>query len=381
VPSERAYALVRGAAQTAYEAVPGARFALRGDSTLRGHVLEEYLALRDATMPGSHPVLLLVMALPSAGRVTVDGVHWMESQGRRIPLHETEYARDPAFGYESARLLTWAEERTDGLLPAEAGGELDLRELRRRGADAIADGLLALSGKGRAAAFVPDAETVEDLALIAAGLDRALNEGARVIVRSAPAFVGIASGTTARELEVPPLADHGILVVCGSHVPTTTRQLAQLLEARPGSLVEVDVEALASAHPEAEIARAAATCEALLASARLAVVATPRERPGALRTLEAGEQIALNLARVVADLPGRPRTVVAKGGITSAVTLRVGLGSTAADVVGPVLPGVSFWRARDRAEEPVDYFVVPGNVGGDALLVELVDLLETGRSE
>jgi uncharacterized protein YgbK (DUF1537 family) len=61
------------------------------------------------------------------------------------------------------------------------------------------------------------------------------------------------------------------------------------------------------------------------------------------------------------------------------VTLRVGIGATAADVVGPVLPGVSFWRARSSEGERVDFFVVPGNVGDDALLAELVDVLETGR--
>jgi uncharacterized protein YgbK (DUF1537 family) len=378
--AERAYAVVHDAATTVSDAMPTARLALRGDSTLRGHILEEYLALRDATMPGSEPVLLLVMALPSAGRVTVGGVHWIESGGRRTPLHETEYARDEAFGYDSAHLLTWAEQRTKGLLAAEAGRELPLDELRGRGSDGVAEALVALSSRRRAAAFVPDAETIDDLALVAVGLERALEEGAQVIVRSAPAFVGAASGTTADGLVAPPRAGDGILLVCGSHVATTTRQLERLVETRPGSLLEVDVDALASPSPDAEISRVARAAETLLASSRLAVVATPRERPEGLRTLTAGERVADNLARVVERLSGRPRTVVVKGGITSAVTLRVGLGATAADVVGPVLPGVSFWRARCREGKNVHYFVVPGNVGSDTLLVELVELLETGRA-
>jgi uncharacterized protein YgbK (DUF1537 family) len=61
------------------------------------------------------------------------------------------------------------------------------------------------------------------------------------------------------------------------------------------------------------------------------------------------------------------------------VTLRAGLGATAADVIGPVLPGVSHWRASSDAGGDVDFFVVPGNVGDDALLTDLVDLLGTGR--
>jgi uncharacterized protein YgbK (DUF1537 family) len=59
--------------------------------------------------------------------------------------------------------------------------------------------------------------------------------------------------------------------------------------------------------------------------------------------------------------------VVAKGGITSCVTLRDGFGATEADVVGPLLPGVSRWRTED-----LDYVVVPGNVGDEHLLADVV---------
>jgi uncharacterized protein YgbK (DUF1537 family) len=59
---------------------------------------------------------------------------------------------------------------------------------------------------------------------------------------------------------------------------------------------------------------------------------------------------------------------VAKGGITSAVTARNGLGARSARVIGPILPGVVLWRLPDGT----DYLVVPGNVGGPDLLVEVV---------
>ena len=65
--------------------------------------------------------------------------------------------------------------------------------------------------------------------------------------------------------------------------------------------------------------------------------------------------------------------MVAKGGITSCVTLRDGLGVGAAEVVGPVLPGVSLWRAGE-----LDYLVVPGNVGDDRLLADIVALVLGG---
>ena len=67
-------AFVAEAARVALEGAPDATVVLRGDSTLRGHVLEEYLGVRDVVAPSGWPVLLLVPALPSAGRVTIDGV-------------------------------------------------------------------------------------------------------------------------------------------------------------------------------------------------------------------------------------------------------------------------------------------------------------------
>src|SRR3954452_2392232 len=85
-PPAKAYELVHRAALTALDIAPGAQLVARGDSTLRGHVWEEYRAIRDAATPGAWPPLLLVPALPSAGRITVDGVHLLERDGERTPL-------------------------------------------------------------------------------------------------------------------------------------------------------------------------------------------------------------------------------------------------------------------------------------------------------
>ena len=107
--------------------------------------------------------------------------------------------------------------------------------------------------------------------------------------------------------------------------------------------------------------------------ARLAVVATSRLRPLGTETLDAGERVAAGIAAVAGAVEPRPSVVVAKGGITSCVTLRDGLGVAAAEVVGPVLPGVSLWRAGE-----LDYLVVPGNVGDDRLLADIVALVLGG---
>ena len=371
LPPDRVEPLVSDAARVAREAASDARVVLRGDSTLRGHLLEEYLGVRSVVASGRWPVLLLVPALPAAGRITVDGVHLFVRDGVPTPLHETEYANDGVFAYASARLLDWAEERSDGLFRAGDGAELSLAALRVGGHATVSNALCELGARGRPAAFAPDAETEDDLALIAAGLAAAEAEGCEVIVRCAPAFAGVLAGTTARERALLPRGKR-VLVVCGSYVPQTTRQLARLRDTYPDAVLEADVGALVDGDHEAEAGRLCRLTSELLDRTGLAVVATPRERPGTALSLEAGDRVAAGLAGVVTRIVPHPDVIVAKGGITSAVTLRDGVGAAEAEVVGPVEPGVSRWSARWPGGEPLDYLVVPGNVGDDELLARLV---------
>jgi uncharacterized protein YgbK (DUF1537 family) len=348
---ERAQAIVANAAAAAM-AGGLTLFALRGDSTLRAHLVEEYLAVCNVVHDGRRPPILLVPALPHAGRVTVGGIHMIERNGVRTPLHETEYARDPNFGYSDARLLAWAEERSGGLFRREEGREVS--------PDGVGDALLEL--QGRTAAVVPDAETLADLETIAAGLRAAASEGAEVVVRSAPTFVGVLAGNLAAG-PAPAPRTRRLLVLCGSYVPATTRQLNVLLARFPDSLVEVDVHALASGSPAREIAQAA---QARLDEVGLAVVATQRERESV--SLEQGERIAHNLALVARGVDAG--VLIAKGGITSAVTARIGLGARMAICRGPLVDGVALWDVGR-----VPYVVFPGNVGSDDTLREVVEMI------
>ena len=366
--------LVTETAAMARRALPEAEVMLRGDSTLRGHLVEEYRGLRAACFPDVAPVLLLVPALPAAGRVTVGGVHLLDRDGRRTPLHRTEYARDPVLGYSDARLLRWAEERSGGYFAASAGREVHLPQLRRRGGDAIAATLADVMSGGRPAVCAADAETVADLEVVAAGLRQARAAGVAVAVRCGPTFVGVLSGALAREPAAPPAVTGPVLVVCGSFVATATRQLAALEAAHPGTLVEADAAALASPDACSELARLAAAVSDRLRRRRLAVLATPRHRPPA-GDLGVQARVAANLAAVLDRLDEQPELVIAKGGVTSAVTARVGLRARRADVIGPVADGVGLWQLHRPHAGMLAYLVVPGNVGEDGLLADLVALV------
>lgn len=366
--------------RTVYEAATAARLGagsspvvLRGDSTLRAHLLEEYLGVRDALHPGLRPPLLLIPALPAAGRITIDGVHLLERDGERVALHHTPYARDPSFAYDDARLVQWAHDRSGGHFPRSAGVEIALGEVRAGGPGAIADALMRLAARDGPCVCVPDAESPADLAIIAAGLDQAWRSGASVIVRCAPAFVGALAGNTAVGHVAPPSSAGGLLVICGSYVPTTTRQLAAVVAAHPGALIEVDVLALAGPRPQPEIARTAAAARERLTATGLAIVSTPRQRPASTTSLRAGERIAQHLAEVLLAIDPYPGAVLAKGGITSHVTAAVGLQADGADVVGPIADGVALWSVPTGRGSRIPYVVFPGNVGGDAHLLSVVE--------
>jgi uncharacterized protein YgbK (DUF1537 family) len=354
---------VAEAAAATFAALPDPLVVLRGDSTLRAHLLEEYEGLRDARSDGGSPVLLLVPALPHAGRTTVGGVHFLERAGQRIPLHATEYARDGGFAYRDARLLQWAEDRSGGFFARAHGREV--------APAAVGDALLELSAAPAPAVCVPDVASNVDLAEVRDGLLTALEAGADIIVRAGPAFAALLSGRAATSLVHAPRASSGVLVICGSHVPTTTRQLAVLAATRRDAFVDVDLDAMTSLDAEDEIERSTRAARAALDRSRLAVVATPRD-PRALSP-DDGARLALNLASVAGRLADRADVVIAKGGITSDVTLRDGIGADSAHVVGPVADGVALWRVERPDGGALAYLVVPGNVGDDDLLARLVD--------
>jgi uncharacterized protein YgbK (DUF1537 family) len=376
VPAE-AEAVTREAAAAAAAAFPGAPTFLRGDSTLRAHLAPEYRGLRDAVFPGREPVLVLVPALPAAGRVTEGGVHYLERDGERVPLAETEYARDPDFAYSSSRLLEWAEERSGGLFAAASGHEPQLEEPRERGPEGLADALAGLARAGGPAALAVDSVGIADLELLAAGLRRAFAAGAEAIVRCAPALVGVFSGTAAGGYVQAP-QEGPVLVLCGSHVPTSSRQLERLLARRPASAVWVRPARLAGAGAEEEIEAAAEAAARLLERDGLAVLATEREIYENGDRLRSGAAIASGLAAILAAVRARAGVVVSKGGITSAVNVREGLGSALAQVRGPLRDGISLWSVDTPEREALPFVVFPGNVGGEEDLAEIVEQLGAG---
>ncbi len=375
--------VVRAALEAAAAASVRVDFVSRSDSTLRGHFpLEPDVIASEISRAGGTSVsnVIVVPAFPDAGRITVHGTHGMLDGGDFTPIGDTEFAKDSTFGFRSSRLADWVEEKSYGRFAASDVVEVDV-DVLRHSAEAVAE-VLRRAPEG--APIVVDAVVEEDLVQLALGLEIVEAEGRSFVYRVGPPFVRARIGQRRRDpLDTDQLGPegtaHGGLIVVGSHVGLTSRQLAHLIAHHDlASIVEIDVPRLLDpATGPQEVSRAVdAVSGALLhgdvvlhTSRTLVRTEDPDE---SLRISRQVSQAVVDTVHAVAE--GRtPRFVIAKGGITSSDVATRGLDIGRAHVRGSLFPGiVSVWEAVDGLAAGIPYVVFAGNVGDDTSLTEAV---------
>lgn len=204
---EEAARVVRSAMETVLEVNRelGCRliFISRSDSCLRGHFPLETDVMRQVLQEygvNVWPRVPFCPALIEAGRVTVDGVHYMKDGERLIPVSETEFARDNVFAYHTSVLSDYIREK--GADPAEYQ--------------------------------IVNAATYEELYAFADSLYHDIKDfSGAVVIRSSSSLPKAMSGIGDKPLLDRSMLKHdgvGCFIV-GSHVQKTTRQLNALLSA------------------------------------------------------------------------------------------------------------------------------------------------------
>ena len=379
LPADRAAAVTRAVCQNLARArdalardgqAVGLRLVSRSDSTLRGHFPVETDALNEAL--GPFDALFLVPAFLEGGRITRDGIHYVVQGADAVPAHETEFAQDSVFGYRHSYLPDYVEEKTAGRIPADRVTVLDRAAL----ADpALAERLAALRD---GACCAVDAVEAEDLDRFAAAVETALGEGKRFLFRSGASLVKAVVDLPSQPLspasmhELVRSAAPGVVLV-GSYVAQTSRQLEALFTAADVTPIEVSVDRVETEREalEAELIEAVARAHA---DGRTPVVFTSRaeRRPGSAEArLALGVQISEVLMQVVRNLPATTGFLISKGGITSNDTLSQGLALGVARLQGQIAPGCSVVRCPDDHPRypglPVVIF--PGNVGDEQALL------------
>jgi uncharacterized protein YgbK (DUF1537 family) len=364
----------------------------RSDSTLRGHVIAEVTALdavrREVTGHGFDGVLL-VPAYLEAGRFTAGDVHWARVGGEAQPVGETEFARDATFGFSSSNLCEFVAEKSGGTTRPDQVHSLTLDDIRRGGPGRVAD---MLAGVTDGAFVVVNAVEYADLDVVVLGLLEAEAAGKSFLYRTGPSFVQALAGLDPqlplRAADIWPTArpsGHGLVVV-GSHVGLTSRQVAVARERGGVTEVELEVDAVTDpgrrdthiAEVTTRVVAALGRSDVLLFTSRTLL----RDRDPAV-SLEIARRVSTAVIEVVRGaVVAKPAWVVAKGGITSHDVAVRGLGIRRATVLGQLLPGlVSVFQPVEALPEIVGtpYVVFAGNVGDETTLAYVIDLFR-GRT-
>uniref|UniRef100_A0A2P2JJM3 Uncharacterized protein LOC100779987 isoform X2 n=1 Tax=Rhizophora mucronata TaxID=61149 RepID=A0A2P2JJM3_RHIMU len=354
---------------------------LRGDSTLRGHFPEEAEAA--VSVLGEMDAWILCPFFLQGGRYTIGDVHYVTDSDRLVPAGETEFAKDAAFGYKSSNLCEWVEEKTLGRIPASSVISISIQLLRNGGPDAVCELLCSLQ---KGSTCIVNAASERDMAVFSAGMIQAELKGKSFLCRTAASFVSSRIGIIPKAPMLP--KDLGInkdwkggLVVVGSYVPKTTKQVEEL-KMHCGQIlrsIEVSVNKLAMKSLEdrdEEINVAAEMADCYLGAGKDTLIMTSRELitgKTPYESLEINFKVSSALVEIVRRISTRPRYILAKGGITSSDIATKALEAKCARIVGQALAGVPLWQLGPESKHPgVPYIVFPGNVGDSKALAEVV---------
>jgi uncharacterized protein YgbK (DUF1537 family) len=327
---------------------------------------------------------LIIPALIGGGRYTINDVHYVTDGDWLVPVGESPYAQDATFGYRSSNLKDWVEEKTGGRIAAEQVHSISLQEIRRAGPVAVQRQLLELP---KGSICVVNAVSRRDVEVFTLGALGAEHQGRRFLYRTGPSFVPVRIGMPPYPLldrtHLPqPVTNSGGLIIVGSYVPNTSRQVEVLLQQRRVCSVEVQVQNLiTSEQRESEIRRAADLVNQELAQGQDVLLFTSRtlvSGEDASKSLQIGQMVSSGLIRILTEITVRPRYVLAKGGITSSDVATAWLGVKRAIVLGQLSRGISAWQLGPESRyNGMIYIVFPGNVGNPESLAEVVSIMQS----
>ena len=356
-------------------------FVSRSDSTLRGHYPVETDVMNDVL--GPFDATLLTPAFFEGGRITRDSTHYLLVDGKPVPTHDTEFARDSVFGYTTAFLPDYVAEKTAGRVAADTVRRLTLADLRAGKADAW---LAALHDNAVGAV---DGETAADYRLFADAVLAAAAAGKRLLFRSAASLL-----TALAKLPPQPVAAEAFsalvrdrqpgAVIVGSHVAKTTAQLTALLKERGVVGLPLDVARLPGARATLVDELTAGIAHAHARGLTPVVFTSRAERPfaSAAARLAFGEAVSGTLMDAIRRLPPTLGFLIGKGGITSNDMLSTGLALTTSRVLGQILPGVTVVQTPPGHRLPrLPVVIFPGNVGGATALADAYRRLAPSRAQ
>ncbi|MDR3643759.1 MAG: four-carbon acid sugar kinase family protein [Clostridia bacterium] len=374
----------RNIAEVALELGIGYILVSRSDSTLRGHYPAETETIRDVTEECLHMKFDGEIFYPfflEGGRYTLGSIHYVYENGSLTPAHLTEFSRDRTFGFKTAYLPGYIEEKTKGRYRAGDVTCISLDDLRAGNVEKVTQQLMEIHDFGK---VVVNSAGYSDVKVFCTALIHALNNGRHFLFRTAASFARVIGGVEGRPLLsrseiVEEGSRHGGLIVIGSHVKKTTEQLDELKTLCGICFIELNQHLVFN--PEAleqEVLRVVVEASVRIAAGETVAVFTRRDRidfnsGDREDELRMSARISDAVTSVVTKLIIRPSFLIAKGGITSSDIGTKGLGVKKALVAGQVKPGVPVWITGPESRFPgLPYVIFPGNVGSRDTLKEIV---------
>jgi len=352
----------------------------RSDSTLRGHFPGEVQALAEA-LGQEFDAWLIVPFFLEGGRYTINNVHYVAQEDDLVPAGQTEFARDAAFGYRSSNLSEWVEEKTKGQISASQVASISLEDIRNGGPERVS---IILKQLPQGSMCVVNAASYRDMEVFALGMLKAEGLGKKFLLRTAASIVRVRAGIPPRSLlttaDMNLTGNRGGLIVVGSYVPKTTKQIETLLSESKVTSIEVNVDTLLDeSRVSCEINGIIQKANQALGMENDVVIYTSRrliKGSNANESLAIGQKISEGLVSIVRSIRVKPRYLLAKGGITSSDIATEALGIERAKVLGQILPGVPVWQlGRESRWSGLNYIVFPGNVGNNEAIKNVVRAL------
>lgn len=359
----------------------------RSDSTLRGHFPTETEVLRDDYENDTGRKIdgeILCPFFKEGGRFTIDDVHYVRYGEELIPASETEFAKDATFGYRSAVMPEYIEEKTGGAYTRENVISISLEELRALKLEEIEEKLQKVHDFNK---IVVNAVDYIDLKIFCIALYRAMAKGKTFMFRTAASIVKVLGGVTDQPLltkknMVTGNCGRGGVIIIGSHTDKTTKQMEELRKLEKIEFVQLDVSLVNEEEAlEKELERCVQIETKSIASGKTVCCYTTRE----LMTAKTGDReddlrLSVKISEAVQALVGRleitPEFIIAKGGITSSDIGTKALKVKKANVLGQIRPGIPVWRTGEESKFPnTPYVIFPGNVGEVSTLREAVEIL------
>ncbi|KAJ5514162.1 hypothetical protein N7463_003714 [Penicillium fimorum] len=388
---------------------------LRGDSTLRGHFLEEVESHIDTI--GSPDAWILAPFFGPGVRYTIGDVQYVGDRDTLVPAAKTPFAKDRTFGYRSSNLREWVCEKAGSRFSSKDILSVTLEDIRLGGVSAIEQKLLLVPKGG---ILIVNAVQAEDMLMFSLALLEVRNRHKLWFAyRTGASFVSSRLGIPEKSVILPrqiptfkPTRCTGGLIIAGSYVPKSTKQVQSLIQRLGGNLTTLTVEVPAvlielQKYPDIPtmlchspvLQEIVARASRDLQDGKDVLVMTSRdlvtlesvnswapETSKKITNLDINNLAANALVHIVRHLGVCPRYVLAKGGVTSSDAATAGIAIKRARVLGQAAPGVPVWwcqseedlKSQDEGGRKVKWtelplIIFPGNVGDENSLADVVE--------